>query len=112
MSALALKRPTLQEYVRHAELFGIDCVYETAEELGLPAVDMALLRIELDDIEARRMGSRYTVGKRRRRSADETHRAVVALSVAGLVTAAIADKLGIGEKRVVDLVKKPLPEKV
>lgn len=28
-----MERSTLKEYVRHAELYGIDCVYETAEQV-------------------------------------------------------------------------------
>lgn len=101
----------LEQYVRHAELYGTECVYETAEEEGHGPTTLALLRIELDSIEAGRKSSsgKYTVGKRRRRGADETHRAVVALSTAGLIPAAIANKLDISKNRVQQLLRAPTP---
>lgn len=62
---------------------------------------MARLHVELDEIErGRRSSGGYSVGKRRSRSREETHAAVVQLSVEGLGKAAIADRLGITDKRV------------
>jgi hypothetical protein len=90
---------TLQEYVRHAELFGTECVYETALEEGHGPRTLARLRVELDSIEASRKSRRgFTIGKRRRRPKAETRAAVEVLSLEGLVPSAIAHKLGISEK--------------
>jgi hypothetical protein len=91
---------TLKTYVRHAAQFGTESVYETAEMEGHGSQTLARLRIELDAIEAGRKSGRFTIGKRRRRSAEETRAAVEALSVDGLVPLAIAGKLGISETRV------------
>jgi hypothetical protein len=95
----------VSSYARHAQRFGVDCVYETAVREWLPRVpgpvdltwcspaerervfrereaaaaerdvalaELMLLRLELDAIEAVRKNGRYTVGKRRRRSPEET----------------------------------------
>jgi hypothetical protein len=92
---------TLTGLIRHARLFGTESVYETAVMERLPKANLARLRIELDAIDAGRKSSHgYTVGKRRRRSSDETRDAVLALSVDGLVPAAIADKLGLSDRSV------------
>jgi hypothetical protein len=96
--------PTLthavKSYHRHAEQFGTEAVYETTEMEGHGEQALARLRIELDALEAGRKAGRFTVGKRRRRSAEETRAAVEALSVDGLVPLAIAGKLGISKRRV------------
>jgi hypothetical protein len=94
--------PTLEQLIRHARLFGAECVYETGEQAGLSRQDLARLRIECDALEAKRTtaSGRFTVGTRRRRSEDETRSAVLALSVDGFVPSAIADKLGISDRTV------------
>jgi hypothetical protein len=94
--------PTLAQLLRHARMFGTECVYETGEQAGLSRADLARLRIECDAREAGRTSrtGRFTVGTRRRRSEDETRSAVLALSVDGLVPSAIADKLGIRDRTV------------
>jgi hypothetical protein len=56
---------TLAEFVRHAELYGTDCVYETAS--GGYRLNLTELKIELDRLEAMRKSGRFTVGKTRRR---------------------------------------------
>jgi hypothetical protein len=90
-------RPTFDEFVRHARLFGTECVEETARHY-LGERSMALLRVELDSIERGLQNSRgYSIGKRRRRSVKETASAVTQLSVEGLIPSAIADKLGIND---------------
>jgi len=92
---------TLDQLVRHARLFGTECVYETAEQEGLSSADLARLRIELDELEAGRKSKHgFSIGKRRRRSSDETRDAALALSVDGFVPKAIADKLGISDRTV------------
>jgi hypothetical protein len=96
---------TLKSYVRHAAQFGTDGVYESAEMEGHGPQALARLRIELDSLELGRKVGRYTVGKRRRRSAEETKAAVQALSVDGLVPLAIAGKLGISKKRVMEYLR-------
>jgi DNA-binding NarL/FixJ family response regulator len=92
---------TGEALMRHAERFGTESVYETAEAENLPSRDLALLRVELDSLEAGRKSSRgFTIGRRRRRTRDETRDAVLALSVQGLVPKSIADKLGIADRTV------------
>ena len=100
-----LAHPTLTAFVRHAKLFGTEGVEETAAGfLGESA--LARLRVELDALERnRRSPSGYSIGKPRRRSASETATAVVQLSVEGLVVSAIADRLGISDKRVKALLR-------
>jgi hypothetical protein len=110
----------IHRFIRHAERFGAECVYETARELLIPApvdltwltpaereqvldgrtgfAELTQLRAELDKIERERKRGRYTVGKRRRRSHAETYSMIVALREQGLVEAAIANKLGISRK--------------
>ena len=103
--------PPLEEFVRHAQLFGTECVAETAAQewrrrLPAPAdlawmapaerqrvldegaavcgevlADACRLRIELDAAEAEQKNGRYTVGKRRRRSEVETARYAWALAL-------------------------------
>jgi hypothetical protein len=43
---------TLEQLIRHAQLFGTELVVETAVELGLPPAQVARRRIECDAIEA------------------------------------------------------------
>ena len=89
---------TLKALVRHASQFGTDGVLETAEAEALAERDLTRLRIELDALDAGRKSNRgFRIGKRRRRSADETRGAVLALSVDGLVPKAISDKLGLSD---------------
>jgi hypothetical protein len=92
---------TLDQFIRHARFFGTECVYETAEQEGLSSADLARLRIELDSLDAGRKSKHgFSIGKRRRRSSDETRAAALALSVDGFVPKAIADKLGISDRTV------------
>jgi hypothetical protein len=89
---------TLEQLIRHARSFGTECVYETGEQEGLVSADLARLRIELDELDAGRKSKHgFSIGKRRRRSSDETRAAALALSVDGFVPKAIADKLGISD---------------
>src|SRR5438093_583041 len=95
--AMSLESPTLAEFTRHAKLFGSECVYETAE-MYLGKKELRRLRIELDETEANKRGRYGTIiGKRRRRSADETRDAVLALSEEGFVRGVISEKLGVSE---------------
>lgn len=97
-------RSTLANFIRHAELFGIECVAETAVDY-LCRSELERLQIELDAIERERKAGRFTVGKRRRRSELETVRYAAALaqelSERGLgrvaLEQAIADKLGVSD---------------
>lgn len=86
---------TLEEFIKHAEKFGAECVFEVASSNGFSERELLQLRIELDAIEAARKGIRFTVGTRRRRAPAETVEAVLALAHEGLVVSAIADKLGV-----------------
>jgi Homeodomain-like domain len=104
---LALEHPALDQLIRHARLFGTECVYETGEQEGLSSADLARLRIELDELEAGRKSKYgFKIGKRRRRSSDETRAAALALSVDGFVPKAIADKLGISDRTVRSYLKQ------
>jgi DNA-directed RNA polymerase specialized sigma24 family protein len=97
----SLGQPALDQLTRHARLFGTECVYETGEQEGLPSADLARLRIELDELHVGRKSKHgFSIGKRRRRSSDETRAAALALSVDGFVPKAIADKLGISDRTV------------
>lgn len=91
---------TLPEYLRHADRFGTELVYESAAMDGQDATILALLRVELDAIKAGRKSNGYSVGKRRKRSREETAKAVEALSLAGLTRVEIAAKLGVSDKTV------------
>jgi hypothetical protein len=93
-----LEQVTLDQLIRHAQSFGTECVYETGEQEGLSSADFARLRVELDELDAgRKSRFGFKIGKRRRRSSDETRDAALALSVDGFVPKAIADKLGISQ---------------
>lgn len=92
-------KPTLDTLLRHARKYGAEGVYETATPLfGEKALER--LRVELDSIEAGRKSGGFTVGKRRRRSEEETRQAVLSLSVEGMVVPAIADKMGLSDATV------------
>jgi DNA invertase Pin-like site-specific DNA recombinase len=93
--------PTLGEFIAHARTHGTEGVYETAADGLLRPRDLLRLRVELDAIDAGKRGRFGTViGKRRKRTSDETRDAVLLLSEEGLVRGAIADKLGISERTV------------
>jgi hypothetical protein len=102
-----LEQPALDQLIRHARLFGTECVYETGEQEGLPRADLARLRIELDELDTGRKSKHgFNIGKRRRRSSDETRAAALALSVDRFVPKAIADKLGISDRTVKSYLKQ------
>jgi hypothetical protein len=91
--------PTLAEFVRHAELFGSECVFETAEHC-LDERELRHLRIELDTIEAERIEAerrrgRYRVGRKRRRTRAESQAAIQFLLDEGLTRGEVAGKLGL-----------------
>lgn len=98
---------SLADHTKHARHYGTEAVYESAEAEGHGPRTLARLRIELDAIDGKpRQVHGFTVkAKRRRRSSEETKAAAEALSVEGLVPAAIASKLGIGEKRTRELLR-------
>jgi hypothetical protein len=86
----------LEQFIRHVEKFGPECVVETAIELGLHQRDLLRLRVECDAFEARR----EWVGKRRRRLAEDTEVMVRYLRAEGFVIGVIAEKLGISDAHV------------
>jgi hypothetical protein len=98
------RAPTFEEFLVHAKLFGCELVVETAARL-LPEPDLARLRVEIDLLVRRssRRGSRLP---RRRRTAAETLVACAALRAEGLAHGYIAEKLGISEKRVRELLAR------
>jgi hypothetical protein len=97
MSVVAtLEQPALDQLIRHAHLFGTECVYETGEEEGLSSADLARLRAELDEPEAGRKSRHgFKIGKRPRRSREEKMEAAVMLRAEGLTTGEIGTKLGV-----------------
>jgi DNA-binding CsgD family transcriptional regulator len=85
--------PTLEQLVRHAQLFGSECVFETGE-CCLGARELARLRTALDVVDARRR-----FGRRRVSEIERTEQ-VRLLAAEGRTSAEIAASLGIGVRRV------------
>ncbi len=52
-AAVSLERPTLAEFVRHADRFGSEFVYETAVEGYLEAEELGLLSLALQRLDQR-----------------------------------------------------------
>jgi hypothetical protein len=77
-----LRWPTLEEYIRHAERFGVDCVYETAEETGL--IELGYLARHLRRID-----------RRWRLSSVQRSRLIGELLASGLTHRDIADMAGV-----------------
>ena len=50
-----MTQPTLEQFVRHAEKFGTEQVYETAEQIGLSETDSLALHL-------RRIDSKWSLG--------------------------------------------------
>jgi hypothetical protein len=88
---------TLKKLIRHAQRFGTEEVFETAEADGFDPKTLALLRVELDRID----GTLRPVDRphRRRRTEAEAVLAAVELRNAGLVIPAIADRLHVSDAR-------------
>jgi hypothetical protein len=95
---MSTTHPTYDEFVRHAHRFGVECVYETAASYLIER-ELALLRSELDELTPKR------------RSDVELIEQVIALRDEGLVPAAIADKLRLGERRVRSILSTSRPTK-
>jgi hypothetical protein len=102
---LNIANPCLDDFRKHARLFGDEGVYGVATNY-LAGEDLARLRVEIDEARANERGRYGTViGKRRKRSADETAKLALRLSMDGLVPAAISEKLGISDSYARKLVK-------
>lgn len=82
------KSPTLAEFVRHAERFGVECVYESAEWTRLP--ELGSLARHLRRIE-----------KSWRLSPDQRDRLIAELRDRGLSNREIADMAGVSLSTVV-----------
>ena len=99
--------PTLAEFVRHAELFGTECVYETAESYlsgtELVQLDRELTRIDTD--RRKRFGSVPTC---KRMSVERKREVVAFLDREGLPDSRIANQLGVSERWVRALRKRHL----
>ena len=80
---------TLEQYRRHAERFGTECVYETAEGLGLSALELGHLARHL-----RRIDPRW------RLTATQRDQLIADLLAERLRTAEIAHMAGVSEKTV------------
>jgi hypothetical protein len=89
-------RVAFDSLLRHARLFGTECVYETAGRMS--DADRLRLRIELDAIDRKRKrgrSRRHTGGK-----AEATRSAVLLLAADGLMPKAIANKLHVSDRTV------------
>jgi hypothetical protein len=86
------QRPTLDEYVRHGERFGVELVYETAWELRLPAVELGHLARHL-----RRVDRRW------RLSPTNRHELAVQLVGAGAKAADVAEMAAVSRSTVASL---------
>jgi hypothetical protein len=84
-----VNHPSYDDFVRHATKLGTECVYETAvvylTEPELLDLDLELARID---------------GPRRRRFRFDPKVQVLALAARGMVPAAIADAVGLSDRRV------------
>jgi hypothetical protein len=91
-----MNAPGLDGLVRHAEVYGIEFVYETAT-LYLAERDLVTLRLKLDGIAATsgRRGAR-----RRRRSRRELQVAALDLAERGFTRIAIAEQMGVAVKTI------------
>jgi hypothetical protein len=96
---MSITRPTYDEFVTHARRFGVECVFETATTY-LARRELALLRSELDELSSSSKRSRRPTASKHRRTDFDLIEQVIALRDEGLVPAAIADKLNLGERRV------------
>jgi predicted transcriptional regulator len=94
----------LEQFLRHARLFGSDLVIETAEPL-LTERELVRLRVEIDSL-VRRSSRRLSRSPRRRRPTEETMLAAVAMREEGFVIGYIAEKLGVTEKTVRELLAR------
>lgn len=88
-------QPTLDQFRRHAQRFGPDCVIETARGL-LPDPQVQDLALDLGELAG---------GKRRPTTPSMTEQ-VIDLADRGLVPAAIADALNISDRRVAEILAK------
>jgi hypothetical protein len=90
--------PTPRQFARHAELFGPECVVETAAAY-LPAAEVARLEIELARLN-RKGGKPRPAARRQRRTTWSLLEQVRELDRRGMVSAAIADTLNVSDRRV------------
>ena len=99
---MSARAPSFEEFLVHAKAYGSECVVQTAAS-WLTERELARLRVEIDLLDPRssRRGSR-----RRRRSTWQTQVACIALRAEGLAHGYIAEKLGISEKRVRELLAR------
>jgi hypothetical protein len=86
------QRPTLEQYVRHGEKFGVELVYETAAERRLSAVELGQLARHL-----RRLDRRW------RLSHTDRHELAEQLVVAGVKAADVAEMAGVSRSTVASL---------
>ena len=92
--------PTLSQYVTHARRFGVECVYETAEELNLP--QLGLLPAHL-----RRIDSAWEL------QPDQRSRLIGNLIESGAKQQVIADTVGISlssVEKIAAQLRNPVPE--
>jgi len=107
MRHLDAPTPTLAEFIRHAELYGTELVYETAEDF-LGESELMQLLLELNRIDGKPApGHRFTKPtKRRRLTTAQQIKAAEYLRAEGAPNSRIATHLGVGVKRVETIFKE------
>lgn len=93
--------PTLAQFIRHAELYGTEQVYETAQDF-LAESELVQLALELNRVDGKPTGKRFS-GKPKRRKRLSTEQKIQAaefLRAEGAPNSRIATHLGIGERQV------------
>jgi hypothetical protein len=94
--------PTLDEFVRHARLFGLEDVVETARAYLAPP-ELAALELEVAQLGAKNGRPAAT---RQRRTTTQLQEQVRALRDRGMVPGAIADTLNISDRRTESLLRQ------
>ena len=95
--------PDMGKLVAHAERYGSDGVYETAESYGYPLPQLLQLDAELTRIDIARRKRFGTVPTRKRPSSEDKAKAVIYLTDEGVADGRIAKSPGIGIRQVTRL---------
>ena len=92
--------PDMGQLIRHAEMYGSDSVYETAESYGYPLHQLLQLDAELTRIDSERRKRFGTVPTRRRPSSEDKAKAILYLTAEGVADGRIARSLGVSQGHV------------
>ena len=92
--------PDMGRLIRHAERYGSDSVYETAEGYGYPLSQLLQLDAELTRIDSERRKRFGTVPTRKRPSSEDRAKAILYLTAEGVADGRIAKSLGLSKGHV------------